>query len=462
MKSFTRKSGIVCFVFFFFLFLSSCAIGPGKVKPNNPLPFSIELDGVVSKTGVTIDQNWRWWHDANGFKNCFDNGWDKSLCPSEIECGQKCVIEGVDASDYDKAYGVSVSDNILRLNFARKNDHGLNIGSRLYLLDSSLKNYQGFDLRGKELSFDIDLSTAGCGLNSAVYFVEMPTVDSFGVGSAYGVNYGDAQCAQDIKLIGGQVNFGSKGACSIEMDILEANRHATAFTAHPCAIQSVSVCNDETSCGAGAKRFSGVCDKNGADFNPYRMGNHTLYGFGKDFIIDSSKPFTVLTSFITDNGNSNGKLVKIQRFLAQDGKKVFVGELTDQSVASMKELFKENNRFASLGGLKNIGDSFSRKMVLVFSFWDDSSTHMQWLDSTFGGDPKAPGTVRGPCPNPPLSTEETRQKFADAFVLFSNVKVRSLKPPITPVPSSKPSVQPSMAPSSGSHWMCNQCVLVKS
>jgi hypothetical protein len=40
----------------------------------------------------------------------------------------------------------------------------------------------------------------------------------------------------------------------------------------------------------------------GADINPYRLGNKTLFGTGSNFAIDTTKPFTVKTQFITDNG----------------------------------------------------------------------------------------------------------------------------------------------------------------
>ena len=437
------------------LFLHCSSLSPGTVKKNTPLPFPLEVDGVVQNTAITIDQNWRWWHETSGFKNCYDNGFDKTLCPDEATCSKNCAIEGVDATDYDKAYGVTVSNKVLRLNFARQNDHGLNIGSRVYLVDPSLNKYQGFDLRQKELSFTIDLSTAGCGLNSAVYFVEMPLIDPFGVGSAYGVNYGDAQCAQDIKFVGGQVNFGEKGACSMEMDILEANRHASAITAHPCRVKGVTVCLNDSTCGTGSFRYSGFCDRNGADYNPYRMGNHTVYGYGSNYTIDSSKPFVVVSRFITDDGTTSGTLIRIDRLLRQSGKEVLIGSLTDQSIAATKNLFKEHNHFQEIGGLKIIGESFARKMVLVFSFWDDSSTHMQWLDSSFGGNPSSPGVVRGPCPNPPLSTEETRKQFKDAFVLFSDLKVKSLS--MIP-PSGSPTQSPTKPPSPGQgYWKCNQC-----
>ena len=48
-----------------------------------------------------------------------------------------------------------------------------NIGSRNYLLDSDETNYRMFYLLNKEFSFTVDVSELGCGLNGALYFVEM-------------------------------------------------------------------------------------------------------------------------------------------------------------------------------------------------------------------------------------------------------------------------------------------------
>ena len=36
-------------------------------------------------------------------------------------------------------------------------------------------------------------------------------------------------------------------------------------------------------------RYSGVCDKDGCDFNPYRMGVTNFFGVGSSFSIDTSK-----------------------------------------------------------------------------------------------------------------------------------------------------------------------------
>jgi len=41
------------------------------------------------------------------------------------------------------------------------------------LLDGSGEKYQIFKLKNKEFSFDVDVSNMPCGLNGALYFVEM-------------------------------------------------------------------------------------------------------------------------------------------------------------------------------------------------------------------------------------------------------------------------------------------------
>jgi cellulose 1,4-beta-cellobiosidase len=70
-----------------------------------------------------------------------------------------------------------------------------------------------FKLKNQEFTFDVDMSNLGCGLNGALYFVEM---DADGgkskyannkAGAKYGTGYCDSQCPHDIKFIGGEVCF---------------------------------------------------------------------------------------------------------------------------------------------------------------------------------------------------------------------------------------------------------------
>jgi len=48
------------------------------------------------------------------------------------------------------------------------------------------------------------------------------------------------------------------------------------------------------------------------------MGNKEYYG--TDMTVDTSKPITVVTQFITADGTDTGTLKSIHRFYVQDGK----------------------------------------------------------------------------------------------------------------------------------------------
>eukprot|EP00587_Corethron_hystrix_P011364 CAMPEP_0113321056 /NCGR_PEP_ID=MMETSP0010_2-20120614/14666_1 /TAXON_ID=216773 ORGANISM="Corethron hystrix, Strain 308" /NCGR_SAMPLE_ID=MMETSP0010_2 /ASSEMBLY_ACC=CAM_ASM_000155 /LENGTH=96 /DNA_ID=CAMNT_0000179059 /DNA_START=313 /DNA_END=599 /DNA_ORIENTATION=+ /assembly_acc=CAM_ASM_000155 len=86
----------------------------------------------------------------------------------------------------------------------------LNVGSRLYVLDDNDKYFM-FQLKNREFSVDIDVSELQCGMNGALYFVEMDEDGGKGLGNneagaKYGTGYCDAQCPHDIKFISGEAN----------------------------------------------------------------------------------------------------------------------------------------------------------------------------------------------------------------------------------------------------------------
>ena len=60
-----------------------------------------------------------------------------------------------------------------------------------------------------------------------------------------------------------------------------------------------------------------MCDKDGCDYNHWRQGDHTYFGPGGNFAVDSSKKMTVVTQFITDDGTDSGDLVEIRRLYVQ-------------------------------------------------------------------------------------------------------------------------------------------------
>ena len=85
-----------------------------------------------------------------------------------------------------------------------------NVGSRVYLMADET-HYQMFKLNNQEFTFDVDMSNLPCGLNGALYFVEMDADGGLAkysgnkAGAKYGTGYCDTQCPQDIKFINGQV-----------------------------------------------------------------------------------------------------------------------------------------------------------------------------------------------------------------------------------------------------------------
>lgn len=61
----------------------------------------------------------------------------------------------------------------ITLQFVTNGPYASNIGSRSYLLAPGGHEYQMFKLKNREFTFDVDVSNLPCGLNGALYFVEM-------------------------------------------------------------------------------------------------------------------------------------------------------------------------------------------------------------------------------------------------------------------------------------------------
>lgn len=408
-------------------------------------------------TKIVMDANWRWLHNVDGYLNCYDGAWNATFCPDSDSCCNNCALDGVEQNDWSEIYGVNATDGGFHLSLKQ----GDNVGSRFYLLDSKSPNtYRMFHLLNREFTFDADVSTLGCGLNGALYFVEM---DADGgeaksrqglnkAGAAMGTGYCDAQCANDIKFIGGVANINETnpyGSCCAEMDIWEANSLASAFTAHPCNI-------DEGLLRCEGDDCNNICDKGGCDFNAYRNGNKDQYGAGSQYNLDTSKPFTVVTQFLTSDGTDSGTLSEIRRFYIQDGKEIpeattkidgldAYDSLTDDNCKAQKSAFGEENDFSSHGGMAGMGAAMSRGMVLVMSIWDDAAANMLWLDSVYPEGATGAGAERGPCATDsgvPADVEETQ---AHSYAGFTNLRfgpigstTGSTPAPTPPAPSPVP------------------------
>ncbi|KIO32106.1 glycoside hydrolase family 7 protein [Tulasnella calospora MUT 4182] len=402
--------------------------------------------GCVAQAGkVVLDANWRWLHSTTSSTNCYTgNAWNTSLCPDAATCTANCALDG---ADYSGTYGVTASGNALTLKFVTPNSNGKNVGSRLYLMSDDT-HYNVFKVLNQEFTFDVDVSQLPCGLNGALYFSEMDADGGMAkystnkAGAKYGTGYCDSQCPRDLKFIAGQANnvgwtgsstnsgTGNMGSCCNEMDIWEANSISAAYTPHPCDPTGPYKCTG-AECGYPS-RYSGVCDPDGCDFNSYRQGDHDFYGPGKT--VDTTKKFTVVTQFITDNGTATGNLSEIRRLYVQNGVVIAnsvnkiagipaVNSITQAYCDAQKSVFGDTTSFQNHGGLTAMGKSLGRGGVLVLSVWDDYAVNMLWLDSTYPTDCTKEGCFRGTCATTSGVPSDVEVSAASAQVTYSNIKV---------------------------------------
>jgi len=480
--------------------------GTNKKEVHVPIRFAecTKSDGCKSRlVSLTMDAQWRWLHDArpNMYENCInDLTWDRKLAKDGASGAANCALEGMDAAAYKGTYGVSTIPGGVQLNFK----NGESIGSRLYMMEDT-DTYMMFNMLNKEFTLDVDVSTLECGLNGAVYFVEMEADGGLGkngnqAGAKFGTGYCDAQCPHDLKFIDGEANVkgwhmtevgprGHYGSCCAEMDIWEANKMATTYTTHACTEAGLFKCQGE-SCGDTPSnctccseaichccgRYKGVCDKDGCDFNHFRLGDEQFYGEGSAYTVDTSKPMTVVTQFLTSDNTDQGELVEIRRLYVQDGKVIKNSaaknldgakgdSITDGLCSAQKKTFDNHDDFGPKGGLNGMGKALGRGMVLVLSLWDDALTQMAWLDSATPTDDPVrfpldkPGVKRGPCAAGAGDPKKLRSQFPNAHVKFSNImvgeigstygeaakKVRNLpetEEPAAGGPSGQPTVEP--------------------
>ncbi|KAI8810735.1 concanavalin A-like lectin/glucanase domain-containing protein [Cladochytrium replicatum] len=334
--------------------------------------------------------------------SCFDNNgnFNRTICTDAATCAKKCAAQGFDYTNAVETKGTSLKLKQLL---------------RYYLLENE-NAYMLLKLKNREFSFDVNMNELTCGWNGALYLSEMSRTNETPAGPKYGTGYCDAQCPPWVKWANGIPNVeGQSGACCAEMDFWEANRYSTAVTPHVCINPGQFRCYNQTlpECNS--------CDKGGCGFNHYREGNKTYYGPG--LVVDTSKPFSVVTQFVTSDGTDAGDLTEIRRLYIQDNKVIQNSKShpNDPSATvydSINDSYCTGQRQNTLGGLKNFGQALDRGMVLVFSLWGGVGTgQMTWLDSG----------NNGPCQTGANNTNPT--------VEFFNVKwgeIGSTSPLLTP------------------------------
>ncbi|RPA78534.1 glycoside hydrolase [Ascobolus immersus RN42] len=354
-------------------------------------------------------------------QNC--GGWGaKPLsgpCPDATTCQRNCIIDPI--QDYSRN---GVTTNGDRLYMTQLLPNGNVVSPRVYLLEENRQNYEMLQLTGNEFTFDVDMSKLPCGMNGALYLSEMEKDGGKSVeplnqsGAEFGSGYCDAQCYV-YPFANGVGNMEGKGVCCNEMDIWEANRAATSLAPHPCAKPRLFKCQG-VEC-----EWEGDCDKWGCSYNPYKVGNPDYYGPSRQFKVDTSRPFTVVTQFPTD---SNGRLTAYKRLYVQDGRVIQNAYINVTNNPPLEALRNQNfmdeaycrvsggtERYLDLGGTTRMGEALARGMVLIFSvWWDESGGNMQWMDGIT--------TNSGPCNADEGSPANIRRVEPNPAVTFSVVK----------------------------------------
>lgn len=166
-------------------------------------------DCQTLSTSITIDAEWRRLHATNATTDCYtDNGWNVSVCSDPLTCAENCALEG---ANYTGSFRITSTGSALTMNLVTRGLNSTNVGSRLYLMANDT-SYQLFDLQNQEFAFDVDVSNLPCGLNGALFFVQMDAdggvskYPSNKAGAKYGTGYCDAQCPK-MQFINGEVLF---------------------------------------------------------------------------------------------------------------------------------------------------------------------------------------------------------------------------------------------------------------
>ncbi|KAI1496534.1 family 7 glycosyl hydrolase [Biscogniauxia marginata] len=338
-----------------------------------------------------------------------------ALCPDAETCARNCVFDG---AEYE-GNGVFADGGgavVLRQYMEREDGTAEKVSPRVYLLDDGgggedgdNKNYELLYLKNQEISFDVDVSKLVCGMNGALYLAEMNATGARGdlnpAGARYGTGYCDAQCP---------ANMESRGACCSEMDLWEGNALAAAFTPHTCSEPGLYAC------AGGECGTIGVCSKSGCEYNTYRLGNKTFYGGGEGATVDTSRPFTVTTQFLTNTGDATPAAIlnEIRRLYVQDGRVIANAAVADpymppgDSIKMSHCQASIGGTFENLGGLRQMGRAMDRGMVLVARIWNDDAGFMNWLDA---GD-------AGPCSATEGDPRLIAERHADTQVAFSNIR----------------------------------------
>jgi cellulase len=166
-----------------------------EVHPKLQTQFCTTSGGCVTRqTSLVTDALARPFH-LTGDPSVSCNPLNQTICPDAATCAKNCELEGVEYG----SLGVMTSGTAVTLRqYLFDGTQFKSVSPRLYLLAEDDKNYQLLKLVNQELSYDVDVSQLGCGMNGALYLSEMDASGSRSdlnpAGAQYGTGYCDAQC----------------------------------------------------------------------------------------------------------------------------------------------------------------------------------------------------------------------------------------------------------------------------
>lgn len=148
----------------------------------------------TQQTYLVADARHRDFHNDKG-ETIECSAANTTLCPDEATCAKNCILEGVEYG----SLGVLASDTAVTLrNYLFDGKEHKGVSPRVYLLAEDQEKYEQIKLLNQEISFQVDASNIGCGMNGALYLSEMDLSGGRGklnpAGAKYGTGYCDAQC----------------------------------------------------------------------------------------------------------------------------------------------------------------------------------------------------------------------------------------------------------------------------
>lgn len=171
-----------------------------EVHPKLPTQHCTKDKGCVTKnTFLVIDALSRNLHFKDDMSvSCNTKPLNKTICPDAETCAKNCVLEGADYT----SLGVLTAGSSMTLRmYVFNGKEYQTVSPRLYLLGEDKKTYQMLQLNNQELTYDVDVSQLGCGMNGALYLSEMEASGGRSALNPAGAFMGTGYCDAQVRLV---------------------------------------------------------------------------------------------------------------------------------------------------------------------------------------------------------------------------------------------------------------------